>query len=787
MGSRAQQLFVGLSLLLVLGAGATMCHATDAAAGLVPLPRSLRSGTGEFVAAERLVIYLEGDRSQLARPAALLAAGLSVGADAVPTQPLPGEIPAGALLLRLAPDRELGAEGYALTVRPEQVILSAPAEAGLQRGAQTLLQLLPVGGTTDKNLRLPCLEIRDWPRFPYRGMHLDVCRHFFPVTFIKRYLDLLALHKFNRFHWHLTEDQGWRIEIRRYPELARVASRRAETLVGHYSDQPHQFDGRPHGGYFTQEEVREVVAYAAALGITVIPEIEMPGHSLAALAAYPELSCTGGPFAPATKWGVFPDVYCAGNDEVFRFLEGVLDEVIALFPGEYIHIGGDECPKTRWEECPKCQARMEAEGLDSEHELQSWFIRRIENFLHSQGRRLIGWDEILEGGLAPDATVMSWRGVAGGIEAAQQGHDVIMTPGTHCYFDHYQAGPVGEPLAIGGMTTLRKVYGFEPVPGELTETQAKHVLGAQGNVWTEYIATPEQVEYMILPRMCALAEVLWTPRSQREWAGFQDRLGTHLRRLSALGANYSRGSFRVSVTSRYDTEYGRQELLLESEQAAPSIVYTLDGSMPGTDSPRFATPIPCADSFTLKTGLTGKGLSATGPQDVESMGPVTIVEYHHHLGVGSHIELGTAYATRYAGGGERALVDGLTGSDHYNDGRWQGYEGVDLELRFDLGEPRALRRVALHCLVDTGAWIFPPRGITLELAGEDGAFHEAACTEHTVCEDHQPREARRYSFDLAGQSARYLRLQVANTGVCPAWHRGAGNPCWVFVDEVIVE
>ena len=484
---------------------------------LIPLPAAMELTGGEFHPGGQLSLVLEGDPEPLRAPAALLVEGLG-------NVQIADE---GKLILKLAPDAELGEEGYALTIDAGGIVLVAPTTPGLFHGAQTLLQLAPLDGP----LAFPCLEIRDRPRFAYRGMHLDVCRHFFPVEFLKRYLDLMAMHRFNRFHWHLTEDQGWRIEIERYPELTRVGSVRAETLRGHYHDPPHEFDGKPHGGFYTKGQVREVVAYAAARGITVVPEIEMPGHSLAALAAYPELSCTGGPFAPATKWGVFDDVYCAGNDAVFEFLADVLDEVMELFPGEYIHIGGDECPKTRWEQCEKCQARMVSEGLVDEHELQSWFIRRIERFLTSRGRRLIGWDEILEGGLAPGATVMSWRGTAGGIEAARQGHDVVMTPGTHCYFDHYQADPSTQPLAIGGLTTLKQVYGFEPVPAELTAEEARHVLGGQGNVWTEYMPTPEHVEFMILPRMCALAEVLWSPAQARDWPDFRRRLDGHLPRL----------------------------------------------------------------------------------------------------------------------------------------------------------------------------------------------------------------------------------------------------------------
>jgi hexosaminidase len=366
-----------------------------------------------------------------------------------------------------------------------------------------------------------------------------VARHFFPASFIEKYVDLLAAYRFNTFHWHLTDDQGWRLEILRYPRLTGVGAWRKETRVGHALGEPDVYDGTPHGGYYTQDEVRRVVEHARRRGVAILPEIEMPGHSRAALAAYPELACTPGPFEVATGWRTQEDVLCPG-EATFRFLEGVLEEVMELFPGPYVHVGGDEAPKTRWRESPVAQEVIRREGLRDEDELQSWFMRRIERFLTAHGRRLVGWDEILEGGLAPNATVMSWRGMAGGIAAARQGHDVVMTPEFPVYFDHYQADPAGEPLAIHGLTTLADVYAFEPVPPELTPAEAAHVLGAQANLWTEYVATPGHAEYMVLPRMLALAEVLWSPPEARDWASFQARLPAHLRRLEAMGYNYRR-------------------------------------------------------------------------------------------------------------------------------------------------------------------------------------------------------------------------------------------------------
>lgn len=434
-------------------------------------------------------------------------------------------------------------EGYRLMVEKDRIRIEAPAEAGIFYGMQTLRQLLPAAVFRDSvqagvDWSVPCLEIEDYPRFRWRGMHLDVCRHFMPKDFVKKYIDLMAIHKMNVFHWHLTEDQGWRIEIEKYPGLTEISAWRDETLIGHAGEGPPKFDGIPHGGYYSREDVREIVAYAQERFVRVVPEIEMPGHSQAALAAYPELSCTGGPFEVSRMWGVHEDVYCAGNEQTFAFLENVLGEVLELFPGEFIHIGGDECAKARWEECPKCQRRIREEGLKDEDELQSYFIRRMEKFLADRGRRLIGWDEILEGGLARNATVMSWRGEEGGIEAAKAGHDVVMAPTSYTYFDYYQADPESEPLAIGGYLPIEKVYSYDPVPDVLSDQEASHILGVQAQVWTEYIPTPEHAEYMAYPRACALAEIAWTPLEKKDYERFTSSLQHHLGRLDALRVNY---------------------------------------------------------------------------------------------------------------------------------------------------------------------------------------------------------------------------------------------------------
>jgi len=416
-------------------------------------------------------------------------------------------------------------EGYKIVIDSKKIVISGKTEAGVFYGIQTLCKSIP----TDKNSQLPPVEITDAPRFNYRGMHFDVSRHFFSVDFVKRYIDILALHHVNTFHWHLSDDQGWRIEIKKYPELTKIGSIRKKTVIGPYNSGI--YDTIPYGGYYTQEQIKEVVRYAAERYISIVPEIDMPGHMLAALTAYPSLGCTGGPYNVAGTWGIFDDVFCPGNEETFTFAQNVLDEVISLFPSKYIHIGGDECYKTKWKTCPKCQERIIKEGLNTdslhspENKLQSYFITRIEKFVNSKGRQIIGWDEILEGGLAPNAVVMSWRGIQGGIQAAKSGHKVIMTPNSHLYFDYYQAeNRANEPLAIGGFVPVDRVYNYEPIPAELNETEAKYVIGAQANLWTEYITTEKQAEYMLLPRLAALSEVQWTKPEQKNYTDFLIRL-----------------------------------------------------------------------------------------------------------------------------------------------------------------------------------------------------------------------------------------------------------------------
>ena len=498
---------------------------TMRAFSLIPFPKSLQASGG--------TLTLEGGLqvSAAETSAPELKAAVTRWSEEVRSV-YPGAAGGKSIAVRLERAGGSGPEAYHLSVKNSGVTIRAASDAGLFYGLQTLRQLLDANA----GRALQLVEIDDAPRFGYRGMHLDVVRHFFPASFVKKYIDLMARYKLNTFHWHLTDDQGWRLQIAQYPKLTEIGGCRKETMVAK-NFKPYVGDNTPVCGFYTQAEAREIMQYARERFITVIPEIEMPGHATAAVTAYPELACTPGPFEVATYWGVFEDIFCP-KEETFAFIDNVLGEVTSIFPSLYIHIGGDEVPKKRWQESPLAQELMKREGLKDEHELQSYFIRRVEKMLTARGRKLIGWDEILEGGLAPEATVMSWRGTEGGIAAAKQGHDVIMTPGSHLYFDHYQGDPKTEPLAIGGDSPLQKVYAFEPVPAVLNTTEARHILGAQANVWTEYMATSDHVEYMVFPRLLALAEVVWTPAALRDWNSFQARLPVQLRELERLGVNY---------------------------------------------------------------------------------------------------------------------------------------------------------------------------------------------------------------------------------------------------------
>ncbi len=596
----AHQIFIILfSMLLIVG-----CGNKRAEVDLIPQPLELKVNSGSFTIGENTEIIVNSDNPKVVEVAKYFveqfnrASGYSFG---ILVSSEKSNVKNSITFTDKNIDTSLGDEGYKLISDENKIILTGKPP-GLFYGVQTLFQLLPekiFSSETVTNIdwSIPSVEIKDKPRFKWRGMHLDASRFMFPVSFIKKYIDYIAMHKMNTFHWHLTDDQGWRIEIKKYPRLTEIGAwRKGTTSTEH--NKPDVLDGIPYGGFYSQDEIREIVKYAEDRFITIVPEIEMPGHSLAALASYPNLSCTGGPFEVRPNWGVFYDVYCSGNDSVFIFLENVLTEVMELFPSKYIHIGGDEAPKDHWEKCPKCQLRIKNEGLKDEYELQSYFISRIEKFINSKGRQIIGWDEILEGGLAPNAAVMSWRGIEGAISAAKQNHYSVMSPKSHCYFDFYQGNPEEEPKAVGGVITLEKVYSFEPIPQELSKKEQKYILGVQGNVWTELITIGDEVEYMAIPRMCALAEVAWSPKEKRSLPKFINRLDAHFGRLDELNVNYRWP--RLDGAKRVNVFIDEFKVDFKSKRKNIEIRYSTDGTSPTENSTLFSKPFNVLETTKIK-------------------------------------------------------------------------------------------------------------------------------------------------------------------------------------------
>ena len=659
-------------------------------------------------------------------------------------------------------------EGYELNVSKNDITIKSKHAKGAFYAVQSLIQLLPLPSDLN-SFKIPCLRIKDQPQFTYRGMHLDVGRHFFSVDFIKKYIDLMARLKMNTFHWHLTEDQGWRIEIKKYPKLQEIAAFRKETLIGHYNDQPHQFDGKPYGGFYTQEQIKEVVAYAKTRQVTIIPEIEMPGHSQAAIAAYPELGCSGEQVEVATKWGVFDEVYCP-KESTFKFLEDVIDEVVALFPGKYIHIGGDEAPKTNWKNCEYCQKLIKKEGLKDEHGLQSYFIARMEKYINSKGKQIIGWDEILEGGLAPNATVMSWRGTSGAVQAAKEGHDVILTPGSHCYFDHYQSENENEPLAIGGFLPLEKVYHFNPIPEELTDKEATYVLGAQGNVWTEYMQTEKQVEYMAFPRAVALSEVLWSSPEYKNYQDFIHRLEQYQKRLDQLEVNYANHIYSVEGELTYVNDHLTYEL--NTTSSSYPIYYSTDKSFP---SKLYSDPIKVDSSMHIKAVVLNSKNTA--------LGAVFQQKINLHEGVGATIAIDKEPHPAYNAGGKGALINGISGNNkRYGDKEWLGFSGEDIIVTIEFDRPKNIKTISTRFYNGNGQWIYAPNEIGFSFYLEDGK----TVNDISILEEKNNLLVN-YSYELKSIPVKKLDIIIKNYGTIPEGKQGAGHKAWTFIDEIIIE
>lgn len=778
----------GLSLLLTAYGDAS--EMATARYEVVPQPRQIEQTAGEpfILRASTRISYPKGNEKMKQIAQFLARYIFEITGYSLQTTEDSGD--SGDIFLKVGDADTFSPEGYYLSVQKDRVILTGGSEAGVFYGIQTLRKSLPTeiirpfskdsAGRRDlstlRKIALPPVTITDYPQFQYRGMHLDVGRHFFSTDFIKQYIDLLALHHFNTFHWHLTEDQGWRIEIKKYPRLTEIGSRRKESLL---NDGSGGFDGKPYGGFYTQEEVREIIRYAAERYITVVPEIDLPGHITSALAAYPELGCTGGPYEVATTYGVHKEVLCIGNPQSLRFAEDVLSEIIDLFPSPYIHVGGDECPRDRWEKCPRCQAMIRQNGWKdtsqyrAEDKLQSYFMTRIEQFVNRKGRQIIGWDEILEGGLAPNATVMSWRGMENGVKAAQAQHDVIMTPAGNVYFSNRQL------LELGGNRGIRRVYEFEPVPDTLRAETKKHIIGVQGCLWSERVETPERAEYLVLPRMAALSEVAWSDPQQKVFEPFLDRLYRLISLYDLNGYTYSRHAFGITESWTVDSTRQTLEVSFSTLGQRP-IYYTLDGTLPDTMANRYTAPFTIDRDTRLKARVIEPGKEESGEDEAIFTETIQV-----NKATFKPVWLARPPHENYTFRGATILTDGLNGGTNYNTGRWLGFL-TDMDLTIDLQQPTAVSSVSLTTNVSKGAAVMDATG--LEVWGSDDGqdFRRLAADTYPILGKEAQDGIYTHALDFPEARIRYIRIVAKVTPKLPSWHMWPGNPAFLFVDEVCV-
>ena len=750
-------------------------------AALVPYPNSVTTMKGAYSVLGAPVMCDEKVDERTLRAVNEFAAQLSKTSGQETSVSTFSETPSNGI--RLVVDPEVAEEAYKLTINKNGVEIKASSFAGFFYALQTVKQLLPAAvygeqTVADADWTLPCAVIEDAPRFAYRGMHFDVSRHFFPLDEVKRYIDIMAVHKLNRLHWHLTDDQGWRIEIKKYPLLTTVGGFRDGTVIlKNWGTN----DGVRHGGYYTQDEIREIVKYAEDRAITVIPEIDLPGHMVAALEAYPELGCTGGPYKVWDSWGVSEEVMCAGNEKTYEFIEDVLTEVMELFPSEYIHIGGDECPKARWKACPRCQARIAELGLkgdgrfSAEQYLQCYVTSRVEKFLAEHGRRIIGWDEILEGEISRTAVIMSWRGSEGGIEAAKRGNDVVMTPNSHFYFDYYQSLDTdNEPFGIGGFVPVERVYSYDPMDG-LEPDEQKHILGVQANLWTEYISTNEHLEYMLLPRLAALSEVQWCQPEVRDEKRFYDNFRMQ-EIYDAMGYNYAKHIFYVNGETTVDADKGCVTVKLTTSGKAP-IHYTLDGSKPTAESPLYTDPVEIRSSCVLKASALREGVEVPAYERSFEVGKAT----------GHTVTLNSTPTAKYTYNAPHSFTDGHHGSTGFSDMEWVGYLAEPMDITVDMHGVDNYSSVTVESLVEKGNWIFPPKSIAVSVSEDGNEYKEVARMDVPEEYDGGPDGIKNFTLDFASVSAPYVRIVAETVSSMPAWHGAAGEKSHMFIGEISIE
>lgn len=745
---------------------------------IIPRPQQVNvSNDSPFTLNAKTVISLGTNSQDMKRNANMLVSYIE---QATGIRPAIGKSKNGAAIILTIDKTIANAEGYKLDTDAKQIRIAGASAAGVFYGIQTLRKSLPLVNGKASKVSIPAVHIADAPRFAYRGTHLDVSRHFVTADSVRQFIDMLALHNINRFHWHFTDDQGWRIEIKKYPLLTQIGSKRAQTVIGHNSG---KYDGKPYSGFYTQKQIRDIVKYAADRYITIVPEIDLPGHMQAALAAYPDMGCTGGPYEVWQKWGVSDNVLCAGNDKTLTFIDNVLKEITQLFPSKYIHVGGDECPKTQWQKCPKCQARIKVlnleakDGHSAEERLQSYIITHASNYLKSLGRNTIGWDEILEGGLAEGATVMSWRGESGGIAAAKQHHDVVMTPNSYLYFDYYQSlDKANEPLAIGGYLPLETVYSYEPMPKELTADEARHIIGVQANIWTEYMPTFKQMQYMALPRLAALSEVQWSQPALKDYTSFTNRLTEFTHLYDRLGYNYAKHLYNVAIHVDSDNKW--REILIHMTTAGNAeIRYTLDGTEPTANSTLYTGAIVLQKSAKIRAAAFRNGKRSS----------VTSQDISFNKATACPVELLQPTHKNYTYKGGATLTDGLLGDKGFGTGRWLGFSGNDLKAVIDLKQNTDVSSVSLNTCVDKGSWIFDARNIEVSVSADGKSFTKVASKSLPALEEQTPDNIYTYELTFPQTTTRYVKVTATSEHNIPEWHGGKGKSAFLFVDEISVK
>lgn len=758
-----------LLALVPLAAGAA-----TADYNVIPLPNTIEAQPGAaFVLGTDVTILADG--AEMQRNAGVLAGYIK---EATGVNVSVNDVSAARYIRLVANLNDNHSEAYTINVSADSMVINGASAAGTFHGMQTIRKAIPVG---ESAVEFPAAKVYDYPRFDYRGAHFDVSRHFYNVEEVKTFIDMMALHNLNQFHWHLSDDQGWRIEIKKYPLLTERASMRKETVIGRL---PGKWDGKPHGGFFTQEDAKEIIAYAAERYINVIPEIDMPGHMRAALHAYPNLGCTGGPYDVWTEWGVTPEVLCAGNDSTLLFIKDVLNEIMDIFPSKYINIGGDECPKDRWEECPKCQARIKAEGITAkngftaEQHLQGFITKYAYGVVSARGRVMLGWDEILESEIPSDAIVMSWRGTDGAIEGARRGNKVVLTPMSHMYFDFYQSKDVQlEPFAIGGYLPVETVYSFEPVPSVLNEDEKKLVIGCQANLWTEYILDFAQVQYMELPRMAALCEVQWTAPEKKDYKSFKNRIPALLAIYDNLGYNYAK--HLGDITATYTPKPSKKALEVDfTTLKGNKIYYTLDESEPTMQSNAYKGKFNISESAIIKAAaFSAKGVKSRTLCDTITANKASFTK----------VTLKNAPAENYTFAGAPTLVDGITGNGNYRTGRWLGFINNNCDLTIDFGKVTEVNELSFNTCVFQCDGVVDASKVVV-LASKDGKKFKTIAEESFGDIDRSKEFGTvTHSIKLDGKQYRYINVIITPTNALPEWHAFANSSAFLFVDEISVK